>query len=164
MNCRLFFFMFSLLLIAACDKDDTNFISSSPSFVATVDGDVIQFQNAKVFIKRENGIPFSKEIKGEVISGDTIKRVLNFFYSGNLATANLDSTFIVIMGTYYEDDYSESWSNILGPGEIELSVISYTSTKASGSFTDFTAADNNGDTLTVSDISFGNIPILYADF
>lgn len=153
-------FGISLLILIGCGKDESKL--ASKSFAATIDGEIVQFQNPRVLIKRENGVPFSKEIKGEVISEETVQKALSFRYAGELNSANTDSSFIVIMGVYYEDDFSDSWSNISGPGGIDITITNHTSQRASGNFNDFTAS-NTSDTLLITDISFNNIPIRYAD-
>lgn len=160
MKASILIFGFSLLILIGCGKEESK--PASTSFAATIDGEIVQFQNPRVLIKRENGIPFSKEIKGEVISDETVQKALNFRFAGELNSANTDSSFIVIMGVYYEDDYSDSWSNTSGSGGIDITITNHTSQRASGTFNDFMASNTN-DTLFVTDVSFHNIPIRYAD-
>ena len=151
-----------LLVLMGCNDDD----DSRPlvdSFTAAIDGEVVQFQSPKVLIKRENGVPFSREISAKIVNDDFVEKVLYFNYAGELSTASTDSNFTVIMGVYYENDYADSWINTAGPGSIEFTLAGYNAQRVSGSFSDFVAV-NGSDTLFISEISFSNIPIRYADF
>ncbi len=160
---RLFHFsVLCLFALCGCAQDD----SSPPPptfFVATIDGEFIEFRDPKVFIKREDGFPVSQEITAQVMADNVIERTLSFRYAGELSAAGTDSSFTIITGVYYENDYSQSWVNTSGPGGIDLVLNGYPFQTASGVFSDFIAA-SGGDSLYISDISFGNIPIRYADF
>ena len=121
------------------------------SFTAYIDGERIQFQKPKVLIKRRDGLPYTREIIGEVSSRDSVERVLRYLYSGDL-----DGQFSVIMGTYYENNYKNAWSSM--PMEIELLVSYISDDKVSGSFSDFDASAG-GDTVRISGAKFVNLPI-----
>ncbi|MCA1750880.1 MAG: hypothetical protein LC670_03675 [Flavobacteriales bacterium] len=158
----IFLSVFCLFVLSACDKDDST-PRSTASFIATIDGEIIQFQDPKVFIKREEGIPFSQEITAQVVADDFVERTIKFIYAGDLNNAGTDGNFSIIMGVYYENDYADSWRNTGGPGGIDLTLNGYPLQSASGTLSDFSAA-NGSDTLFISEISFENIPIRYADF
>ncbi len=149
------------LLLAACNKDDSN-PASPASLVANIDGEIIEFDNPRVILKTRDGIPQPSQIVGEIISNETVDKELSILFSGDLSTAPVDSNLTVLVAAYYEDDYSESWSNISGPNGMDLPITQYTNQRISGSSSDFHGA-NGSDTLFISDISFVNIPIRRID-
>jgi hypothetical protein len=154
-------FAFASLLFSKCNEDDP--IPPSPtSLVATIDGEVIDFDNPRVILKTRNGIPQPSQIAGEITSDEMVDKALNLMFSGDLGTAAIDSNLVVLVSVYYEDDYSESWSNIAGPGGIDLTISQYSSQRISGFSSDFIGV-NGSDTLLISDISFTNIPIRRID-
>ena len=149
------------LLFTACNKDDSK-PGTPATLEANIDGEVIEFNNPRVILKTRDGIPQPSQIVGEIIDNETVVKNLTITFGGDLSSAIQNNDLIVLVATYYEDDYSESWGHISGPDVLDLIITQYTNQRITGSCSDFQGV-NGVDTLDVTEISFTNIPIRRID-
>ncbi len=78
--------LFSILVLAfaSCLKESSELAETTTSFSSTIDGELHHFQRAKASIKRENCVPFLKEISAAIGSDGPMIKPLNFPIYGDL--------------------------------------------------------------------------------